>query len=55
MDPEGETLGSVLLAAFIDDMEDRIKCTLMTFANETKLKTLKGGATLQENLDRLKE
>lgn len=54
-DPQGEILDSTLLAAFIKDVEDRIKCTVMTFTNETKLKTLEGRATLQENLDRLKE
>lgn len=58
-DPQGSLLGSTLLPAFINDMGGRIKCTLMTFACETKLsgkmKTLKWRAILQENLDGLKE
>lgn len=57
--PQGSLLGSTLLPAFINDVGRRIKCTLMTFACETKLsgkmKTLKWRAILQENLDGLKE
>ncbi|GAB0189355.1 hypothetical protein GRJ2_001400800 [Grus japonensis] len=41
------------------DLDDGIKCTLMTFPDDTKLSgevdTSEGRATLQEDLDRLEE
>ncbi|GAB0179987.1 mitochondrial enolase superfamily member 1 [Grus japonensis] len=43
----------------VRDLDDGIKCTLMKFANDTKLSrevdTLEGRATLWEDLDRLEE
>ncbi|PKU47388.1 rna-directed dna polymerase from mobile element jockey- hypothetical protein [Limosa lapponica baueri] len=44
---------------FISNLDDGIKCTLVKFADDTKLSgqvnTLEGRATLQEGLDRLEE
>ena len=42
-----------------DKLSDEIKCTLMNFADDSKLgrvvETLEGRTTLQEGLDRLEE
>ncbi|GAB0210128.1 mitochondrial enolase superfamily member 1 [Grus japonensis] len=52
-------LGIIFYIFFISDLDDGIKCTLMKFADDTKLSgeadTLEGRATLQEDLDRLEE
>ncbi|GAB0192430.1 mitochondrial enolase superfamily member 1 [Grus japonensis] len=55
--PQG--LGPTLFNAILSDLDDWIKCTLMKFADDTKLSgevdTSEGRATLQEDLDRLEE
>ena len=55
--PQGLILGPVLFNIFISDLGDGIKCTLMKFADDTKLSgeadTLEGRATLQEEAGRV--
>ncbi|GAB0189286.1 mitochondrial enolase superfamily member 1 [Grus japonensis] len=57
--PKGLILGPTLFNIFISDLGDWIKCTLMKFADDTKLSgeadTSERRATLQEDLDRLEE
>jgi len=57
--PHGSILGLLLCSIFISHLDDGIKCTLMKFADDTKLSgevdILEGRATLQEDLARLEK
>ena len=54
---QGSLLGPVVLKTVISDLKKVTECTLIKFADDTKLggpaDTLKGKATIQSDLDRL--
>jgi len=56
--PQGLLLGLVLFSIFVCDMDSGIECTLIEFADNTKLcgavNMLEGRDAIQRNLDRLK-